>query len=195
MEVILTKKIRLIFGLFFFAIMAVVIVFKPPINTNGNEDDKIPTLVVGANGAKEGIKKVVNYTFKQISKKRHVIQNLGKSSRPHSPTNTVVDNKVVNIVQDVKDINAGMAQRTGELFKLSNGNVYKAKSISNGANLFPVSGNGMYTLSRGQYHILRELKLKGGLTDNFYRWFRNSQIPKSELDLPLEIYKKVLKAS
>jgi len=36
------------------------------------------------------------------------------------------------------------------------------------------------------------LKLKGGLTDDFYKWFNNSQLPKSELDLPLEIYKTVL---
>ena len=192
MELLLNRKVLLTIIAFLLAIIAFFILNpKPPINTNG-KGDKIPGLIAGANGAKEGIKKVVTYCFKQISSKRHVIQNLGKSSRPHSPLNTVVDKKVVNIVKDVKDINAGLAKRTGELFKLPNGNVYSAKSISNGANLFPVSGRGMYTLSRGQYNILRELKLKGGLTDDLYRWFNNSQIAKSELDLPLEIYKKVL---
>lgn len=97
----------------------------------------------------------VTYCFKQIASKRHVIQNLGKRSRPHSPVNTVVDNKVVNLAKDVKDINAGLAQRTGNLFKLPNGNVYKAKSISNGANLFPVQGKGIYNLSRAEYKIER----------------------------------------
>jgi len=195
MEQLLNRKLVIsIFILFILSILTFyfLLSLKQFTNKNGNDNGKTPAIVIGANAAKEGIKKTVTYCFKQISSKRHVIQNIGKNSTPHSPLNTVVDNKVVNIVKDVNDINAGLAKRTGDLFTLPNGNIYKAKSITDGANLFPVSGKGMYTLSRGQYNILRELKLKGGLTDDFYKWFNNSQLPKSELDLPLEIYKTVL---
>ena len=195
MEQLLNRKFVIsIFILFILSILTFyfLLSLKQFTNKNGNDNGKTPAIVIGANAAKEGIKKTVTYCFKQISSKRHVIQNIGKNSTPHSPLNTVVDNKVVNIVKDVNDINAGLAKRTGDLFTLPNGNIYKAKSITDGANLFPVSGKGMYTLSRGQYNILRELKLKGGLTDDFYKWFNNSQLPKSELDLPLEIYKTVL---
>jgi len=149
MDLLLNRKAILATIIFGIIVSVLILNLNPPINEHGKENGKIPGLVVGANGAKEGVKKIVNYTFKQISSKRHVIQNLGKSSTPHSPLNTVVDNKVVNIVKDVKNINAGLAKRTGDLFKLPNGNVYRAKSISDGANLFPVQGKGMYTLSRG----------------------------------------------
>jgi len=193
MEILLNRKVITSFLLALILTIIVLIAFfylKPQISENGK--GKIPAIVIGTTGTKEGVKKVVTYSFKQISSKRHVIQKLSKSSTPHSPLNTVVDNKVVNIVKDVNDINAGLARRTGNLFTLQNGSIYRAKSISDGANLFPVSGKGIYTLSRGQYNILRELKLKGGLTDDFYKWFNNSQLPKSELDLPFEIYKTVL---
>ena len=198
MELLLNRKSLIIIAIaFIFSILAVAIILspKPPINTNGKGDGKIPGLVVGANGAKEGIKKAVNYCFKQIASKRHTIQKLGKQSKPHSPVNTVVDNKVVNLAKDVKDINAGLAKRTGELFKLPNGNIYKAKSISDGANLFPVSGKGMYSLSRAEYKILRELKLKGGLTDNFYKWFnpQTKVFTQNDLKKALDIYNSVLK--
>jgi len=200
MEILLNKKS--IISILILLILSVVVLSyiysrNPFTNTNG-DDGKLPGIIIGANTAKEGVKKAVTYCFKQISAKRHVIQNLGKNSQPHSKLNTVVDNKVVNTVQDVKDINAGLASRTGNFFKLPNGNVYQAKSITEGANLIPVEGKGMYTLSRGEYNILRELKLNKGLTENFYKWFNpQTKIPnpltQKDLKNALDIYNTVLK--
>lgn len=201
MEVLLNRKaiISLLLAIILTIIVIVLLLSpKPPINENGKGKGKLPGIVVGANGAKEGIKKAVNYCFKQISSKRHAIQNLGKHSQPHSKLNTVVDKKVVNLVKDVKDINSGLATRTGNVFKLPNGNVYKAKSITEGANLIPIQGKGMYTLSRAEYNILKQLKLKGGVTDDFYKWFSpQTKIPnpftQKDLKNALDIYSSVLK--
>jgi len=192
MEIQLNKKS--IISILILLILSVVVLSyiysrNPFTNTNG-DDGKLPGIIIGANTAKEGVKKAVTHCFKQISPKRHVIQNIGKQSRPHSNMNTVVDKKIVNLAKDVKDINAGLASRTGNLFKLPNGNVYEAKSIAEGANLIPIKGNGMYTLSRAQFTILRELKLKGGLSDDFYRWFNpqlKSKTPYTQDDLKMAV--------
>ncbi len=52
-----------------------------------------------------------------------------------------------------------------------------------------------YSLSRAEYKILRELKLKGGLTDNFYKWFnpQTKVFTQNDLKKALDIYNSVLK--
>ncbi len=197
MEYILLRKIIFpISILLVIGIASIFLIFSPKQPPNTNENGKIPSIVIGGKLIKDAVQKVCKFSFKEISAKRHIIQSIGKKSVPHSPVNTVVDSKIVNIAKDVKDINAGMATQNGNLFRLSNGNVYQAKSITEGANLIPLEGKGFYQLTRGQYNILRELKINGGLTDNFYKWYNpqlttKQPLTKADLDKVFQIYKTV----
>ncbi len=162
---------------------------KPQLQKNGN---RTPEFVVGGKFAQEGVKKTVKYTFKYISEQRHVLQKIGKNSIVKE-VNTIVDTRIVNLIKDVKKINTGLAQRTGQLFKLPNGNIYKAKSITKGANIYPFKGKGIYQLTRAEFKILQNHNRYGGFTNKFYKWFNSQKqfaknpITKIELEKVIKI--------
>ncbi len=193
MELLLNRKsILFVFFSIIISIFAVVqlqVPKPPPINKNGK--DKIPIVTGGIKIVKDGVTKLVRYSFKHINKKRHVIQNISRNSKSKIE-NTLVDSRIVNMTKDVNDINAGLAKRVGTDFILKNGNIYRAKSISSGANLFPLKGKGIFNLSRKQFNILRELKRHGGTTKNFHKWFNSyPPVTKQDLVLPLKVYKSI----
>jgi len=74
MEQLLNRKFVIsIFILFILSILTFyfLLSLKQFTNKNGNDNGKTPAIVIGANAAKEGIKKTVTYCFKQISSKEN----------------------------------------------------------------------------------------------------------------------------
>ena len=195
MELLLNRKLLLLLIISIILTIGIVILIVPnPLPKNNGDNGKLPKVIVGGKVVQEGVKKGIKYFFKKPLSKRHVIQKITTKSRAKKTT-TVVDGKRVNIAKDVDDINTGLAKRLPDnKFELSNGNIYQAKSIKEGANIFPYSGNGIYRLNANEFKILQNYNSSGGLTPRFYQWFnpqiKNGALITADLEKVLKIIPK-----
>lgn len=97
---------------------------------------------------------------------RHYFNRINMKSTPKEQNTVIMPN--VNVQADLQAIRQGQAVRSGNNFAV-NGRVYGLKQ--NGT-LFPKSGNGFYTLSRGEYKAL-------GVYNKFGNTARSAQILRS----------------
>ena len=177
--------------LFSFVLAFTIFIAKPPPINKG--DEKLPTTVVGGIAGKEVVKKITKFAFKKPAINRHIAQKVNIKSLVKEK-NTVVDNRIVNVSKDIDDINVGLAKQLPDnRFQLPNGNVYQTQSIKQGSEIWPFSGKGIYRLNRNQFDILRQYNTRGGLTDDFYKWFNQLAdkgiYTKNDLEVIIQIMK------
>jgi RHS repeat-associated protein len=119
---------------------------------------------------------------------RHMARNVKQGSIAKE-LNTVADN-TVNLLEDALDINKGLAEKSGDLFKLSNGRIYQQLK----GHLYPVSGPGLTTLSGGAFQALVVLNKFGGKTKEATQiLFNMKNVGEGELKAALDVYNKIKK--
>ena len=103
---------------------------------------------------------VKTYSFKSPDPARHKAVKVQQGGLKKEK-NTVADN-TVDMVADIKAINEGKAViLPNNQFQLPNGRIYGCHKIASGDRMFPISGDGLHTLSNDGYSVLGMLNKLG----------------------------------
>ncbi len=100
-----------------------------------------------------------------VPHKRHYLTQV-KHQSPKD-VNTIVNNNVVDVAKDIKDIKNGLGTPVSDLKIEVNGRTY-TRHGDGGNQLIPVSSNNaneIFTLSRGEYHNLKQIMRDKGNID------------------------------
>ncbi len=139
----------------------------------------------------------LKYNFKPPLRTRHkAAKVLQKKSKPNGPINTVVDN-TVDMVKDTLLINQGKAIKLlNGKFQLPNGRIYGSHTDRSSDRIFPISGPGVYPLTRPAFNVLgilnklgdneRTRKIISNLTIG-----DNQPIQKVDIDAALNVFNKL----
>jgi RHS repeat-associated protein len=128
---------------------------------------------------------IASFSFKAPIIARHLARAV-KISSYTKELNTVADN-TVNLLKDVEDINKGLATRIGDVFKLANERVYRQLN----GHLFPVSGPGLTTLSRGGFKALGVLNEFGNSERAAGILSKMKNVGSAEIKAAKEVYDKI----
>ena len=124
-----------------------------------------------------------------VPHKRHYLTQV-KFQSPKE-VNTVINNNLVDVAQDIKDIKNGLGTPVSSSQIAVNGRTYSLHG-DGGTQLIPLSSNNaneVFTLTRGQYHNLKQImKNKGDVNRTLSGVSRSADFKQADFDEAVRIY-------